>query len=66
MNPILHFIDALIRQHGEALSNLFVYVGTPYVGWRLERRAGRKKVKPSHTFVLMIRPRIAARYRLEF
>jgi hypothetical protein len=56
MNPILHFLDALIQRHGEAITNLFVYVGIPYIAWLLGRRAGRKKVKQSHTFVLLIRP----------
>lgn len=56
MNPILHFLDWLIQAHGEALTNLFVYVGIPYIAWLLGRRAGRKKTKQSHTFVLMIRP----------
>jgi hypothetical protein len=56
MNPILHFLDWLIRVHGQALCNLFVYVGVPVIAWLLGRRAGRKKVKQSRTFVLMIRP----------
>jgi hypothetical protein len=56
MNPILHFFDVLIRQHGEALTNLFVYIVIPCIAWFLGRRAGRKKTKQSHTFVLMIRP----------
>lgn len=56
MNPILHFIVILIQRHGEALTNLFVYVVIPLTAWFLGRRAGRKKVKQSHTFVLMIRP----------
>jgi ACR3 family arsenite efflux pump ArsB len=56
MNPILQFLDYLIRQHGEAIENLFVYVVIPLTAWLLGRRAGRKKVKQSHTFVLMIHP----------
>ena len=56
MNPIFQFLDWLIRAHGEALSNLFVYVGIPYIAWLLGKRAGRKKTKQSHTFVLVIRP----------
>jgi hypothetical protein len=56
MNPILHFLDVLIRQHGEALTNLFVYVVIPLTAWFFGRRSGRKKLKTSHTFVLVIRP----------
>lgn len=56
MNPILHFLDTLIRQHGEALTNLFVYGVIPFIAWLLGRRSGRKKLKTSHTFVLVIRP----------
>lgn len=56
MNPIFQFLDWLIRAHGEALSNLFVYVGVPLIAWHLGKRAGRKKIKQSHTFVLVIRP----------
>ena len=56
MNPVLHFIDVLIRQHGEALTNLFVYAVIPLTAWLLGKRSGRKKLKTSHTFVLVIRP----------
>jgi hypothetical protein len=56
MNPILYFLDWLIRAHGEALTSLFVYVDIPYFAWLLGWRAGRKKTKQSHTFVLMIQP----------
>ncbi|HTV39586.1 MAG TPA: hypothetical protein VMF08_03350 [Candidatus Sulfotelmatobacter sp.] len=56
MNPILKFIDWLIQAHGEALTNLFVYVAIPYIAWLLGRRAGRKKTKQSNTFVLVVRP----------
>ncbi|MGA9452414.1 MAG: hypothetical protein WBW41_13845 [Verrucomicrobiia bacterium] len=56
MNPILHFLDVLIRQHGAALTNLFVYVVIPLTAWFFGRRSGRKKLKTSHTFVLVIRP----------
>jgi hypothetical protein len=56
MNPMLHFLDRLIQAHGEAMTNVFVYVGLPYVAWFLGRRAGRKKTKQSHTFVLVVRP----------
>jgi hypothetical protein len=56
MNPIFQFLDWLIRAHGQALSNLFVYVGIPYIAWLLGRRAGRRKTKKSNTFVLVVRP----------
>jgi hypothetical protein len=56
MNPVLHFLDWLIRQHGEALTNLFVYAVIPLMAWFLGRRSGRKKHKRSNTFVLVIRP----------
>lgn len=56
MNPILHFLDWLIRQHGDLICALFVYVGLPLTAWFLGRRSGRKKRKPGNTFVLVIRP----------
>jgi len=56
MNPVLHFIDWLIRQHGQLISGGFVYIGLPLTAWLLGRRAGRKKRKRSNTFVLVIRP----------
>jgi hypothetical protein len=56
MNPILRFLDLLIRQHGELISGLFVYVGLPLTAWLLGRRSGRKKHKRGNTFVLVIRP----------
>lgn len=56
MNPILKFIDWLIQAHGEALTNLFVYVAIPYVAWLLGRRAGRKRTKQGNTFILVVRP----------
>jgi hypothetical protein len=56
MNPILHFLDVLIQRHGEALTNLFVYVVIPYIAWLLGRRAGRKKIKQGNTFILVVRP----------
>jgi ACR3 family arsenite efflux pump ArsB len=56
MNPILHFLDWLIQAHGEALSNLLVYVGIPLIAWYLGRRSARKKIKRGNTFVLVIRP----------
>jgi nicotinamide riboside transporter PnuC len=56
MNPILHFLDWLIRRHGDLLTALFVYIGLPLTAWFLGRRSGRKKRKRSNTFVLVIRP----------
>jgi hypothetical protein len=56
MNPIFQFLDWLIRAHGEALSNLFVYVGIPSIAWLLGRRGGRKKTKRGNTFILVVRP----------
>jgi hypothetical protein len=56
MNPILHFLDWLIRQHGPLISGIFVYICIPLTAWLLGRRAGRKKRKRSNTFVLVIRP----------
>jgi hypothetical protein len=56
MNPILHFVDWLIRQHGQLVSQLFVYVALPFAAWLLGKRSERKKRKRSNTFVLVIRP----------
>jgi hypothetical protein len=56
MNPVLHFLDWLIREHGEALMNLFVYVGLPLIAWFLGRRSAKKKAKTGHTFILVVRP----------
>lgn len=56
MNPMLHFIDWLIQAHGEALSNLLVYVGIPFMAWHWGRRSERKKARRRNTFVLVIRP----------
>jgi hypothetical protein len=56
MNPVLQFFDWLIREHGNFLTKLFLYVGLPLTAWFLGRRSGRKKTKRSHTFVLVIRP----------
>ncbi|HEV2328205.1 MAG TPA: hypothetical protein VGY56_05380 [Verrucomicrobiae bacterium] len=56
MNPILQFLDWLIRAHGEALLNLLTYFGIPYIAWLLGRRAGRKKNKQGNTFILVVRP----------
>ena len=56
MNPILYFLDWLIRNHSGLISGLFVYIGLPLAAWLLGRRAGRKKRKRSNTFVLVIRP----------
>jgi hypothetical protein len=54
LSPVFHFLDRLAHEHGDIL--LFVYVGIPLIAWILGRRAGRKKVKQSHTFILVIRP----------
>ncbi len=56
MNPMLQFVDWLIRQHGDLLCGLIVYVAVPLAAWYLGRRSGRSKVKGNHTFVLVIRP----------
>ena len=56
MNPVLHFLDWLIQRHGEAITNLFVYVAIPSIAWVLGRRAGRRKTKQPNTFVLVVRP----------
>jgi hypothetical protein len=56
MNPVLQFLDWLIRDHGNFLTKLFLYVGLPLIAWLLGRRSGRKKTKRSHTFVLVIQP----------
>jgi hypothetical protein len=54
--PVFHFLDRMIHEHGDVLYLLFVYVAVPFIAWRLGRRSGRKKLKTSHTFVLVIRP----------
>jgi hypothetical protein len=56
MNPILHFLDWFIRQHGQLVSRLFVYIALPLAAWFLGRRSERKKRKRNNTFVLVIRP----------
>jgi hypothetical protein len=56
MNPILRFIDWLIRQHPELLGGLFVYVAVPLAAWYLGPRSGPKAVQGHHTFDLVIRP----------
>jgi nicotinamide riboside transporter PnuC len=56
MNPIFHSIVWLLREHGEFVSDLFVYVAMPLISWHFGRRSGRRKTKTSHTFVLVIRP----------
>ncbi|MGH7952162.1 MAG: hypothetical protein ACREFE_09620 [Limisphaerales bacterium] len=52
----MQFFDWLIREHGNFLTKLFLYVGLPLAAWFLGRRAGRKKRKQGNTFVLVIRP----------
>jgi hypothetical protein len=54
--PVFHFIGSIIREHGDVFLTLFVYVGLPLIAWFLGRRAGRKRVKRGHTFVLVVRP----------
>jgi hypothetical protein len=54
--PVFQFLDWLIREHGDFLSGLFVYVGIPLAAWYLGRRSARKQMKGRHTFVLVIRP----------
>jgi hypothetical protein len=56
MNPILRFLDWLIREHGSLLSGLFIYILMPLAAWFMGRRAGRKKLKGKHTFILVIHP----------
>jgi hypothetical protein len=56
MNPVLYFLDWLIRRHGDALTALFVYICLPLTAWFLGRRSERKRHKRSNTFVLVIRP----------
>jgi hypothetical protein len=56
MNPVFHFIDWMLREHGTFVSGFFVYVAVPFVAWYLGRRAGQKKTKGNHTFILVIRP----------
>jgi hypothetical protein len=57
MNPILRFIDWLIRQHCDLLGGLFVYVAVPLAAWYLGPRSGGKAVQGHHTFDLVIWPR---------
>ena len=56
MNPVFRFIDWMLREHGAFVSGLIVYVAIPLTAWYLGRRAGRKKTKGNHTFLLVIRP----------
>jgi hypothetical protein len=56
MNPLFHFIDWMLREHGAFVSGCFVYLAIPLTAWYLGRRAGRKKLKGNHTFILVIRP----------
>jgi hypothetical protein len=56
LNPVFHFLDRLVHEHGDILYMLFVYIALPLIAWILGRRSGRKKTKQSHTFVLVIRP----------
>jgi hypothetical protein len=56
MNPVFRFIDWMLREHGAFVSDVIVYVAIPLTAWYLGRRAGRKKTKGNHTFILVIRP----------
>jgi hypothetical protein len=56
LQPVFHFLDRIIHEHGDILYILFAYVAIPLIAWILGRRSGRKKIKQSHTFVLVIRP----------
>jgi hypothetical protein len=56
MNPLFRFIDWMLREHGALVSGCFVYVAVPLTAWYFGRRAGRKKLKGNHTFILVIRP----------
>jgi hypothetical protein len=56
MNPIFRFIDWMLRERGAFVFGLFVYVAVPLAAWFFGRRAGRKKTKRNHTFILVIRP----------
>ena len=54
--PVFHFLDRMIHEHGDILYVILVYLAVPFIAWLLGRRSGRKKLKTSHTFVLVIRP----------
>jgi hypothetical protein len=56
LQPVFHFIDRMIQEHGDVLYMLFVYVAIPLLAWMLGRRSQRKKTKARHTFILVIRP----------
>jgi ACR3 family arsenite efflux pump ArsB len=56
LQPVFHFLARLIQKHGDILYVVLVYVAIPLVAWILGRRSGRKKLKQSHTFILVIRP----------
>jgi hypothetical protein len=43
-------------ERGAFVSGLFVYVAVPLIAWYLGLRAGQKKTKGNHTFILVIRP----------
>jgi len=54
--PVVHFLDRMIHEHGDAFYMVFVYVAVLLIAWVLGRRSGRKKTKARHTFILVIRP----------
>lgn len=56
LEPVFRFLDRQIHENGDALYMLLVYIAVPLVAWLLGRRAGRKRIKRGHTFVLVVRP----------
>jgi hypothetical protein len=56
LNQVFHLLDRLIHDHGNVLFALCVYVAIPIIAWLLGRRSGRKKLRTSHTFILVIKP----------
>ena len=56
LTPVFRFLDWMIREHGDFLSGLSVYVAVPLAAWYLGRRMGRKKRKQGNTFILVVRP----------
>jgi hypothetical protein len=56
LEPVFRFLDRQIHENGDVLYLLLVYLAIPLIAWLLGRRSGRKKLKQSHTFILVIRP----------
>jgi hypothetical protein len=48
MNPILRFIDWMLREHAAFISGLFVYVAVPLTAWYVGRRSGKKNQDKPH------------------